>query len=74
MKRTQAAGSRGSLSGRLAFFSASSLRIGTGADIRTATVQALLELNTNDYVELWLANDDSTAAATVLDLSMTARG
>ena len=40
-------------------------KIANGSDIGAATVSGTVELATNDYVELWLANDSSNKDATV---------
>lgn len=48
--------------------------VGTGSDVGAAAVQASVELSTNDYVELFVENQTSSANPTIEVLHMFALG
>jgi hypothetical protein len=54
--------------------SRSLVRVATGTDNRSGTCLALLNVNPGDYIELWIANDTDTTGATVLDMTLRAKG
>jgi hypothetical protein len=49
-------------------------RVGTGSDIGAVAIHADALLNENDYIELYVANETSTANVTVNDLYMFVMG
>lgn len=60
--------------GTISSASRSIIRVATGTDNRSGTCLDLLNLNTGDYIELWIANDTDTTGATVLDMTLRAIG
>lgn len=50
------------------------LKVGVGNDQRTGFVGGILEMETDDYVELWAQNNDNTANFTCTSLTLTATG
>lgn len=49
-------------------------KLGSGSDIRALALTAIVDLETNDYIELWLTNETSTGAVTVEEICLTATG
>ena len=49
------------------------VRIGTGSDERNGATTALVEMETDDYLEAWVENTTSDADVEVLALTLTAR-
>lgn len=49
------------------------VQVDTNGDFANATIQALVELQTNDYIEIFIENDSATTNITVSDLNVTVR-
>lgn len=47
--------------------SVSRRKIGTGTDIGALTIQAEVNMVTNDYIELWVTNETSTNSVTLVE-------
>ena len=49
-------------------------RVGTGADVASATLVFSGILSTNDYIELWVLDEDDDSNMTVESMNLTATG
>jgi hypothetical protein len=49
-------------------------RIGTGSDVGAMPITGMFELDTNDYVELWISNATNNGNITVETMNLTALG
>ena len=54
--------------------SAGQVRVGTGGDERNGTISCLVDMVTDDYVEIWVENNDGTSNLTCLALSLNGMG
>lgn len=50
------------------------LKVSTGSDVQSTALHADFMVDQNDYLELWVTNETSTAAVTVQNLYMFALG